>query len=382
MITPYDDYPVHQTSEPVAHPVSADPNHYDRYFFNGYSHDGTVFFAAAMGHYPNRGVIDAAFSVVHDGTEYSVFASGAMPLDRATEVGPVRVEVLEAMRTLRVTVGPNDHGIEADVVFDARTAVVEEPRNTAIRGTRRFMDSTRLTQWGTWSGSIRLDGQEVLPSGDRAPAVLGVRDRSWGQRPIGAQAPDNFPPTLPQLYWMWAPLNFAGFCTHLALFEHGDGQRWLEQALVVPVLTPGAPTWGPDVSVEHLAGIEYEIEWQPGTRVAASTVLHARHAGGATDVITLEPLFTFRMRGIGYSHPQWGHGSIHGPLAVHGERIGLDEFNPEDPTAIHVQSLVRAHLERADGSTEEGIGALEQLAFGEHGPTGLTGILDGWKPRG
>jgi len=378
MITPFDDYPVHQTSEPVAHPATGDPNHYDRYFFNGYSDDGELFFAAAMGHYPNRGVIDAAFSVVHDGTQHSVFASGAMPLDRSTEIGPVRVEVLEPMRRLRVKVAPNDHGITADMVFTARTPVVEEPRNTTVRGTRRMMDSTRLTQWGSWSGEIHVEGRDV--TGGPGRRILGVRDRSWGQRPIGAQVPDNFAPTLPQLFWMWAPLNFEGFCTHLALFEHADGQRWLEQALVVPVLGPTDPAWGPDVAVEHLAGVGYEIEWNPGTRVAARTVLTMEHRGGATDTIRLDPLFTFRMRGIGYSHPTWGHGSVHGALAVHGESIRLEDVSATDPSSIHIQSLVRAHLTAADGTTSEGIGVLEQAAFGEHRPTGLSGLIDGWQP--
>ncbi|HVM39755.1 MAG TPA: hypothetical protein VM618_03115, partial [Acidimicrobiia bacterium] len=67
MLTPFDDYPIHQTPLPVAHPVGGDPNHYDRYFFNGYT--GDLYFAVAMGLYPNRGVIDAAFSVVHDGIQ-------------------------------------------------------------------------------------------------------------------------------------------------------------------------------------------------------------------------------------------------------------------------------------------------------------------------
>ena len=82
MLTPFDDYPIHQTPAPMAQPVSADPNHYDRYWFNGYDRDGAFFLGGAMGHYPNRGVIDAAFSVVHEGVEHSVFASGAMPVVR------------------------------------------------------------------------------------------------------------------------------------------------------------------------------------------------------------------------------------------------------------------------------------------------------------
>src|SRR5579884_3802909 len=127
VITPYDDYPIHQTADPVAHPASGDPNHYDRYFFNGFTRDGSVFFGGAMGHYPNRGIVDAAFSVVSDGVERSVFASGAMPADRATRIGPIEVEVVEPLRTIRLVLGPNDFGLGADLTFEARTPVVEEP---------------------------------------------------------------------------------------------------------------------------------------------------------------------------------------------------------------------------------------------------------------
>ena len=40
MLTRGDDYPVHQTSEPIAQVGTGDRNFYDRYFFNGYSRDG------------------------------------------------------------------------------------------------------------------------------------------------------------------------------------------------------------------------------------------------------------------------------------------------------------------------------------------------------
>ena len=62
-----DDFPIHQTSQPIARTGSSDLNHYDRYFFNGYTRDARLFFAAAMGLYPNRHVADAAVSVVIDG---------------------------------------------------------------------------------------------------------------------------------------------------------------------------------------------------------------------------------------------------------------------------------------------------------------------------
>ncbi len=131
MLTPLDDYPIHQTALPIAHPASGDPNHYDRYWFNGYRED--FYFAVGMAVYPNRGIIDAAFSTVHDGVQRSVFASSRMPADRTqTRVGPLSIEIVEPLRVTRVRVDAADLGIDADVTFTARTVALEEPRQTMM----------------------------------------------------------------------------------------------------------------------------------------------------------------------------------------------------------------------------------------------------------
>ena len=374
MLTPFDDFPIHQTGDPIAQPVSADPNHYDRYFFNGFDRDGAFMIGGAMGHYPTRGVIDAAFSVVVDGVEHSVFASGQMPLGRETVVGPISVEVTEPLREIRFTVATNDTGLTCDLLFRARTAVIEEPKQTIIRNNVRIMDYTRLTQWGTWEGTITVAGTTIEV---KAETTFGVRDRSWGVRGIGVQAPTNFPPSATQIFWLWAPLHFDDVCTHLAMFEREDGTRWMESALVVPVLgSPDAPTWGEDiVEPEEVGDITYDIEWMPGRREMANASISVAHKDGTVDRIEFEKLYTFRMRGIGYMHPHWSHGSIHGPLEVGGESVPLDEFDPQDPSCIHIQTLCRVRM-----GDRVGVGVLEQLAFGPHQPTGLTGILDGWNP--
>ncbi len=368
MLTPFDDYPIHQTPAPIAQPVSADPNHYDRYWFNGYDREGSFFLGGAMGHYPNRGVIDAAFSVVHDGVEHSAFASGRMPADRSTRVGPLRIEVVEPLRTLRYIVEPgrgNDTGLTADVTFRARTEAIEEPRQQIVRNNVPMMDYTRLTQWGTWEGTVTLPTGVTLDI-DGA-TTYGTRDRSWGVRAVGVQAPVNFEPAEMQIFWLWAPLHFGDRCTHLALFERSDGERWLEQALVVPVL--------PDTSEpEHLGRSEFTIDWMPGRReMASATITLHRRDGTALPAITFDKLLTFRMRGIGYLHPHFSHGSNHGELEVGGESIVLDDLAPLDPSSIHIQTLCKVRM-----GDDEGIGVLEQLAFGPHDPTGLTGLLDGY----
>ncbi len=370
MLTPFDDLPIHQTPAPIAQPASSDPNHYDRYFFNGHDADGEVFFAAAMGHYPNRGVVDAAFSVVHEGVQRSVFASGLISSDRATSIGPIRVEVIEGLRVLRVIVEPNQTGVTADLIFAARTAAVQEPRQTINHDNRMVMDYTRLTQWGNWSGQVGYAGETLSVDPER---VTGTRDRSWGIRSVGEQVGTNHPMTAPQIFWIWAPLHFDDICTHLAVFEHADGGRWFESGHTVPVLdSPNSPTWGTQSPSNEMDSVGYEIEWEPGTREMRSASVSLT-GDGIDHRIDLEKVLTFRMRGVGYFHPHWKHGSNHGSLEVGGETFAVDEFDPADPASIHVQTLVRARW-----GDRVGVGILEQLAFGDHEPTGLTGILDGF----
>src|SRR5262249_58534887 len=115
MLTSFDDYPVHQTAEPVAHSATGDRNFYDRYFFNGYSRTGDLFFAAALAVYPNRRVMDGAFSVVREGGQHVVRASRpAPPARRGTRVGPLFVEVLEPLRAPHLRLSRNALGLSAD----------------------------------------------------------------------------------------------------------------------------------------------------------------------------------------------------------------------------------------------------------------------------
>jgi len=369
VLTPLDDYPIHQTSLPIAHTASSDANHYDRFWCNGYSEDW--YFAAGLAVYPNRGIIDAAFAVVYEGVQRSVFASGRIPLDRReTRVGPLSIDVVEPLRVMRVRADAADLGIDADVTFTNRTVALEEPRQILTSGTRTTLDSTRMTQWGTWTGRI------VTAEGSiEVDHCSGTKDRSWGVRPVGVQPPVAPDGTPPQVCFLWAPLNFADRCTHFLCFERADGSRIVGSQAILDVIGPGDPVYGPEAAarIAHLAGTAYDIRLAPGLRRSEAARLRMLHPGaGGEEVIDLEPLLTFRMRGLGYMHPEWGHGTWHGELAVGAEVHPVGELDDTSPWNIHVQQVVRARW-----GDRTGLGVLEQLIVGEHAPTGLTGIFDG-----
>ena len=361
MLTPFDDYPIHQTPEPIAQPSTGDRNFYDRYFFNGYRADGELYFAAAWGLYPNRSVQDAAFSVVRGGEQVNVHASRRAPLDRADlSVGPIAIEVLEPLRRLRVTVAPNESGIEADVTFVNRTAAMQEPRFTRHSGTRVVMDYTRLTQFGAWEGWISVDGERI----DVSPAeVAGSRDRSWGIRGVGERDAGAPGTDAPQFFWLWAPVSFDDACVHFDVQEDGDGRRWHWNGEVAPV--GGEAT-------ERAVAVDWEIAWRPGTRRAEHAAVILTMLDGTAHRVELEPILDFQMLGIGYFHPEFSHGTWKGDLAVGADRWKLAELDPMALQHLHVQALCRATW-----GDRTGTGILEQLAIGPHHPSGFHDFLDG-----
>jgi hypothetical protein len=361
MLTPFDDYPLHQTSRPFAH-VAGGLNQYDRFFFNGYTSDTSLYFAAAMGLYPNRAVIDGAFSVVHAGEQRSVFASGRCPVDRTqTAVGPLRVVIVEPLRVLRVVVDTPDQGVQVDLRFEARTAPIEEPRFTWSGDEREAFDYTRLTQFGAWDGVITVDGRDHPLT---ASTTWGSRDRSWGVRPVGDRIAG--PPVLTQFYWLWAPVSFDDLCAHFDVQEDGRGRRWHDSAFVVPVDARAA------AEPEPMAGVRYRLDWEPGTRRARRAEIELLAFDGESRLVTLEGQLHFQMAGLGYTHPEWRHGMWKGELAVAADRWSVPVAEPLAPQNWHVQTLCTATL-----GDRHGIGILEQLVVGPHTPTGLREWFDG-----
>ena len=372
MLTKFNDYPIHQTAEPIAHPASSDRNVYDRYWYNGYANDGEFYFAVGMGLYPNRGILDCGFGIVRDGGQHAFPASkraAGEPTD--TTVGPFRIEVVEPMMVSRVVLEPNETGMECDLTFTARTACVEEGRQTLRQGFRPMLDSTRFAQFGRWQGTVQYNGKTVAVDASR---VYGTKDRSWGLRPVGEPESGGAPARrLPQVYFLWAPIHWQDHCTHFGTFEDESGYPIHQDGAIVPAYGSLAEIPGVmDPGIRAMASVEHEITYVPGTRRAKSARITLVERSGERRETELEPLIAFRMKGIGYTHPEWGHGRWKGELAIGGESWKTAALNELALENIHVQQVMRA---RSQG--QEGVGVLEQICLGPHAPSGFREFMDG-----
>ena len=145
-------------------------------------------------------------------------------------------------------------------------------------------------------------------------------------------------------------------------------------------LRPGFPTYA---SIDDLPGVEdptaramhrheHSLTFEAGSRMIAGAKLAFTGVDdGARVEIGLEKLLTHRMKGLGYSHPEWGHGMWKGETALSAESWTAADVDDTAYENQHVQHLVRA---RMDGHV--GIGVLEQNLLGPYEPYDLTGAFD------
>jgi hypothetical protein len=189
VLSPFDDYPLHQVIEPLRIVGTTDRNFYDRYYFNMHTCSDELVMAAGLGCYPNRSVVDAYIAVLYQGTHRVVRASRTLAADRAvTSVGPISIEVVEGLKTLRLRCEPQTGDIALDLTWTGAISAHAEPRHALVRNGRTVIDMFRFTQTGTWQGSITEDSSGrrshnqavVVPTDPHAESFgLGTAEHAW-----------------------------------------------------------------------------------------------------------------------------------------------------------------------------------------------------------
>ena len=349
MLSPLDDLPVHQVPETMATVGTTDRNFYDRYYFNLHACDDSLFLAAGLGQYPNLGVTDAFVAVAHGDAQTVVRASRPLGLDRLdTRVGPVRVEVLEGLRRVRLVCEETD-GFALDVTWDAAVPAYEEPRmlHAAPHG-RVVMNTMRFLQTGSWTGTLLLDGQETAVTPDR---FWGNRDRSWGVRPVGEPEPPGIGGGLAVFFWNYVVARFPDSTLVCMVQEDEHGRRSLEEAVRLR----------PDGSVEHLGRPEHQLRFVPGTRLLAGATV--KLGGGMSfEAEVLKPLHIARGTGYGFD-ADWRHGMYHGPETVVQRHV----FDTAAAAIVPIPGAIVDNVARFTTSEgETGYGLFEVMTMGPH----------------
>ena len=234
-ISAMDECLAHQTPETFDRVSTSDRNFYDRYYLNLHSRSSDLFVVLGIGQYPNLGTTDAFALFVRNGRQHVLRCSRELGPDRSnTTVGPLGVEVVEPLKSLRFWCDDNEHDISFDLTFTGRAPAVEEPRTLMRKGARLTMDTSRYTQMGRWRGRIDLKGERIDISEDE---YLGIRDHSWGVRPVGEREPlgiqiNEYAGDF-GLFHIFAPIQFEDFQIKVFVEENHDGSLIVEECIKV-----------------------------------------------------------------------------------------------------------------------------------------------------
>ena len=386
MLHPLDDYPdpPDARADRASRP-SSDRNFYDRYFFNGYTRRRRVLLRPRRSAlYPNRGIMDCGFSVVRDGEQHAFHASRRAPREPSrARVGPIAVEIVEPMRALRVRVDANETGIAADLRWIRAHSV--SGRRAALRSAR----ARRLGRWTRRASTSSATGRAdpLRAAGERCAIdptrVYGTQGPLVGHPP-GRRSPDparRVADDARSIFFLWAPLHFDGRCTHFGTSSRTPaGAAGTTNGVIVPVLRDPdeIPRRRRIRASSRFARVEHRIEWRRAR--AAPRAPRSRwstHDGARARRSRSSRSLCFRMNGIGYQHPEWGHGCGRASSRS-AARAGSAPTSTRSPsTRASPRPAARA---RALGEARRGIGVSSSIAIGPHAPpaTGHSrgGLLD------
>ena len=365
MLTPMDEFPIHQLPQPIADVGSSDRNFYDRCYLNAHDRTGDIFLITGLGYYPNLGTKDAFVLIRRGDVQTAVHLGDALDHDRLNQrVGNYRVEVTKPLEELRVVLEETE-GIAMDLHWRGLFPVVQEQPHVMRTGTlRKVLDAQRFAQVGSWEGSIVIDGEEIAVTPDR---WIGSRDRSWGIRPSGEGEPPGRPaePAWGGMWWLYVPIAFDDFGIVLIIQEEADGYRLLNDCTRV---------W-PDGRIEQLGWPRIRTTYVSGTRTPTNGVITCTLPDGSPVTIDIESLLPVPIHvGGGYGgDSDWGHGQWKG--AGFTERVTYDMNDPAVVGRVPfglTDNVGRAVWREEGKEPQEGWGLYEHGVLGLHEPSGFT----------
>ncbi|NWK98319.1 hypothetical protein DM806_22150 [Sphingobium lactosutens] len=253
ILSPSDEYFTHQI--PLPHHVvgTSDPNWRERYWFSIHDTQAQDFvLSAGFGKYPNRDVMDGFAIAAKGDTQRNLRCSRQLtPHFHDVAVGPFSVEVIKPLELLRLKLDPNDSGIAYDLTWEASAPPALEGRHFEINRNRVSHDLVRYVQTGRLNGEVTFGDERLTVTPDR---WWGVRDHSWGMRPMSAVPGD---PPVASVQWNFLgfiPIQFPSFSIHVYLFESQPGRPTHLSASIM------RPT-GAEVHDDEIRGVTHDFEW-------------------------------------------------------------------------------------------------------------------------
>jgi hypothetical protein len=358
----------HQIPSTFDHVGTSDPRFFDRWWFAMYEPNGRAAAQFTLAVYNNMNVVDGGFVTIYDGQQHNVRASRSLRPHLVPAVGPLRVEVLEPLRRIRLVAERGAHGAACDLNWQAVLAPEEEtPHFSRVRG-RVNEEYQRYDQIGVVGGWIEVGGDTI-----DVVSWWACRDHSWGVRPsVAGMDPITGPsPAAASTGSLFAFLFFSteSLAGHVQVMERTEGRLYLT-GLFRDLDAAGAVT-GREV---RATDVDLSLELVDGTRRFAVATFTVTTDDGRQLTLRCDAVGpSIAMPGLGYSggwNDGVGLGRWRGEYAI--EHEVWDVRHPVDVVAVdgtvsapaHRIQPVRVQTTAADGLTSSGTGSLTLIANG------------------
>lgn len=367
----FDEFPFHQHPAPFNMPVTTDAHFNDGYWFAFYAPDW--YFVTVLRLHPNVNAIDGATAVTHGTKQHCVRASRSLrPSSDDLAVGPLRLQILEPMERLRLSLGDNPSGIRFDVVFQAQSPPFVEERYQHVKYGAVVNDTVRYTQVCRATGTAALGDERLEVENWHA-----MRDHSWGVRSsmgppnrIGgvertAEEADD------RAFRLWVPFQAGDHCGFFQTHEDRAGTT---------LDFEGRLDYRDGRSVA-LRSVNHALDYEPGTK---------RPIGGGFELIGEDGAprgYSLRasgppadVQGLGY-YRGWSDGGsaglYRGPEVIEHDVYETNHRDGVLPGPPHVPERRRlgpteypCFVTAADGS--EGMAHVEHHIYGPYDPYSFT----------
>jgi len=306
-----DEYPFHQITQTFAAVAGSDPQWNDGHYVCLAEHQGNVSLASTVRLYQNNDVLDGFVCLRHEGRQYNIRLSRRLRPDiEHLGVGPLRLEIVEPLRAVRLVLEPNDIGIELDVMCRSTCVPYLDPVEVTRADGRLLSERAVYEVTGQCSGWVKVAGRryQLDPERDRF-----FRNHSWGYQP-GRGGPRRYSAPAPRRrrapgvrHWvLFSMPDHGGF-----FFDDPSGRKASGKGVIMY----------PDRSVA-VTSVEHDVSFYDGNRRLRGGWFRLTDADGVERMYEVEDLGWVYCQGGGYFggfNDGLGQGVYRGDYHVEGE---------------------------------------------------------------
>ena len=381
MLTKADEFPVHQTTDTFAAVLSGDKHWNDGHYICLCDANGEVQLVSTVRLYQNNDVLDGFVCIRHAGKQHNIRVSRRLrPNMDHYGAGPLRIELLEPMKTIRLVLEENEYGIACDLVCHSVGVPLEGPLSALRIEGRLIHERMTYEIAGRVEGWVEVDGNRFTLARESSAFF---RNHSWGFLPgRGGPRLHGAPPPIPpgprglRNWVLYSLPDHSGFYEFI---EDGDGVKWSGAYRG----TDGSfrPMTGAileDGGAIPVTGVTHDLEFYPGTARLRGGSVALTDARGIRREFTIEDMGWVYCQGGGYFggfKDRLGQGVYRGEYHEEGETwdcsdpVKIIEDGEElDFGTVLAESFVRLRM----GDTV-GLAHFECAAVGPYPRYGLTG---------